>query len=147
MEVIFTVYGEPQGKARPRVVRNRFTGKTVVYTPEKTMAYEEAVKQAFKEAAYNERMLNSFPLKEAVYIRVLAVFKVPIATKDKREQMLYGEILPTKKPDCDNIAKIICDALNGVAYDDDKQIVQLLVSKVYSVEPFVLVTISDERIF
>lgn len=61
--------------------------------------------------------------------------------------MLQGKILPTKKPDCDNIAKIICDALNGVAYKDDKQIVQLLVSKVYSVEPFVLVTISDERIF
>ena len=61
--------------------------------------------------------------------------------------MLQGKILPTKKPDCDNIAKIICDALNGVAYDDDKQIVALKVTKIYSAEPRVLVWVSDNKFF
>lgn len=61
--------------------------------------------------------------------------------------MLQGKILPTKKPDCDNIAKIICDALNGVAYDDDKQIVALKVTKIYSDEPRVIVWISDNKFF
>ena len=48
-----------------------------------------------------------------------------------KKEMEYGQILPTKKPDADNIAKVICDALNGVAYGDDAQICKLCVSKRY----------------
>jgi Holliday junction resolvase RusA-like endonuclease len=46
---------------------------------------------------------------------------------------------PTTKPDTDNIAKICLDALNGIAYHDDAQIVELQVSKLYSDEPRVVV--------
>ena len=148
MEVIFTVYGEPQGKARPRVVCNRFTGKTVAYTPEKTKDYEETVKEAFREEAYNQRLNVCCPFgSKPIYIGITAAFRVPITTKRNKKEIISGEILPTKKPDCDNIAKIICDALNGVAYDDDKQIVALKVTKIYSAEPRVLVWISDNKIF
>ena len=56
--------------------------------------------------------------------------------------MLKEEVLPTKKPDVDNIAKVICDVLNGIAYHDDTQIVSLNVSKVYTeTEPKILVGI------
>lgn len=148
MEVIFTVYGEPQGKARPRVVRNRFTGNTIAYTPEKTTAYEETVRGAFREEAHNQKVGVCCPFGSSpIYIKITAFFKIPVTTKTKKEQMLQGKILPTKKPDCDNIAKIICDALNGVAYDDDKQIVALKVTKIYSAEPRVLVWVSDNKIF
>lgn len=55
--------------------------------------------------------------------------------------MQDGYIRPTKKPDCDNIAKIICDALNGIAYYDDSQIVKIEVDKVYNETPGVDVVI------
>ena len=54
--------------------------------------------------------------------------------KRVRELMLAGIIKPTKKPDIDNIAKIICDGLNGVAYKDDAQIIYLAVMKRYAEE-------------
>ena len=125
-------------------MRNRFTGKTVAYTPEKTKDYEETVKEAFREEAHNQRVGVCCPFGSSpIYIKITAFFKIPV----KKEQMLQKKILPTKKPDCDNIAKIICDALNGVAYDDDKQIVALKVTKIYSAEPRVLVWVSDNKFF
>ena len=61
-----------------------------------------------------------------------------------------GMIKPTKKPDCDNIAKIVLDSLNGIAFMDDKQVVNLVVTKNYDSIPCVEVDIkeiggSDER--
>ncbi len=49
--------------------------------------------------------------------------------------MLAGQIKPAKKPDCDNIVKIVCDALNGFAYKDDAQVVLAQVAKEYTDEP------------
>ena len=57
--------------------------------------------------------------------------------------MLCGRILPTKKPDVDNVAKIILDGLNCIAWDDDTQVVDLSVSKYYSEEPRVSVMIEE----
>lgn len=55
--------------------------------------------------------------------------------------MNMGKIFPTKKPDIDNVIKVIADALNGVAYDDDKQIIDVSARKVYSETPRVDVRI------
>lgn len=63
--------------------------------------------------------------------------------KAKRMEMLLGHIRPAKKPDCDNVAKIICDALNGCAYKDDAQIVRCTVVKYYSETPRVEVNIQE----
>jgi Holliday junction resolvase RusA-like endonuclease len=49
--------------------------------------------------------------------------------------MAAGEILPVVKPDLDNVAKLILDALNGVAWHDDNQIARLTISKVYGKKP------------
>lgn len=57
--------------------------------------------------------------------------------------MLDRKIRPTKKPDWDNIGKIICDSLNGVAYRDDAQIVDSMVRKFYSETPRVVVSIRE----
>ena len=58
--------------------------------------------------------------------------------------MAKGELYPTKKPDADNIAKVICDALNGSAYHEDTQVVKLTVRKVYTEgEPKVRVEIYE----
>nr|DAG40359.1 MAG TPA: Endodeoxyribonuclease RusA [Caudoviricetes sp.] len=65
------------------------------------------------------------------------------ATKAKRELMLTGKIRPTVKPDWDNLGKLVSDALNGIAYDDDKSVVDASVRKYYSDRPRTQITVCD----
>ena len=110
----FTIPGEPVGKARPRVT------KWGAYTPEKTVNYENLVK-----VLYNGPMHEGY-----VTMTVTAFYAIPkSASKKKAEQMHSGEIRPTKKPDVDNILKVIADSLNGIAYKDDAQIIKASVEK------------------
>jgi Holliday junction resolvase RusA-like endonuclease len=128
--VSFTIPGEPQGKARPRVVRKN--GISLTYTPDKTVAYEELVRIRFKAAAQGFR----FPDDAQVGIQITAWYSIPKSKSKKvKAAMLAGQINPTKKPDCDNIVKIICDALNGIAYKDDQQITLAQIRKKYADMP------------
>lgn len=117
----FLIINEPPtGKGRPRFTR---TGHT--YTPEKTRKYEKEVARAW----------NGRPRFEgAVYVKIEAFLQIPKKCKTAR---------PIKKPDVDNIAKIILDGLNKMAWDDDKQVVRLTVNKSWSNEPRVEVTITE----
>lgn len=129
--ISFSVPGEPVGKGRPRFTR---TGHT--YTPGKTESYESLVRLAYGECGM------VFPKGVPVRVRITACFSIPkSASKKKRAMMIAGDIVPTKKPDFDNIQKIICDALNGVA-DDDSQIVKADIEKVYSTTPRVEVNVA-----
>lgn len=136
MKVRFTVPGEPQGKARPR-----FNSKTgITYTPNETVEYERLVVLAYRSKVGNVK----FPDNASIDMRIRAYFKIPASdNKKKRAQKESGEVRPTKKPDWDNIGKIIADSLNGVAYHDDTQIVDAQVRKFYSDVPRVEVTIED----
>lgn len=133
-DVFFTVYGEPVGKGRPRFVRQ--TGRT--YTPEKTANYENLVKLAYAAAAGGW----TFPDSAELAIRIGAWFAIP-ASKSKRSQhdMELGIIYPTKKPDLDNVMKIVADSLNHIAYKDDSQIVYAEVVKKFAKIPRVEVHI------
>ena len=65
-------------------------------------------------------------------MHITAYFEIPKSyTKGKRLAAEHNEILPTKKPDADNICKVVCDALNKTAYDDDTQIVALSIIKLW----------------
>lgn len=136
-KIVFAVPGEPQGKARARTVRQRFTGKTMSYTPPNTVKYENWIRTCYMQA--NGGSFNSM---EMLDINILAFFKIPKSvSKVKRELMLSGKIRPTKKPDGDNILKAACDALNGLAYGDDKQLTDKAVHKWYSDEPRLEITL------
>ena len=138
MTVHFTIPGEPQGKARPRVVRGK-DGRAHTYTPEKTAQYEALIRQEYRRQG-GVRFPDGSGL--AVYLSVRCA--VPkSASKKRRAAMLAGELLPTKKPDLDNIAKAICDALNGIAYHDDAQIVELYAEKRWDEIPRVDVEIRE----
>ena len=127
----FSIPGSPQGKARPKVVRIK-TGASVTYTPDKTVRYEELTRSRYQAAAQGFQ----FPDDAQVAVQITARYPIP-KSKSKRIKaaMLAGQIKPAKKPDCDNIVKIICDALNGIAYRDDAQIVQVQMTKEYTDEP------------
>lgn len=143
MSITFTVPGNPQGKARARTFYNQKLGRSQSITPEKTVLYENLVKQCFTancEGGYFD--------KEPLVMMVIAYFPIPKSTTKKDRQLIMdGLLFPTKKPDADNIAKVICDALNGVAYGDDTQIVNLTVIKEYTdAEPRVEVYIDKIEI-
>jgi Holliday junction resolvase RusA-like endonuclease len=131
-----TIPGEPMGKQRARTVkRGNFIG---TYTPEKTVNYETLVKElyAVKKGQYFEG---------PVMVVLTAFYSIPKSTsKSKLSQMATGDIRPVKKPDCDNVLKIVCDALNGIAYKDDSQIVSAQVDKFYTEkEPRVFLEIME----
>lgn len=131
--MILTINGEPVGKGRPRF----YNGHAV--TPKKTKDYEESVRELFTYSRLKK-------IEGPVSVEVLAYYAIPkSATKGKKEAMRSGKEKPTIKPDIDNVVKVICDALNGYAYEDDKQIVQLSAIKGYADEPKVIVQVSSVR--
>ena len=127
ISIKFTVYGKPQGKARPR-----FTRQGRAYTPKQTADYERQIKQAYISAG-GQLISDTAP----ILICITACFK-----KAKTNKMNY----PTLKPDADNIAKAVCDALNGIAYHDDKQITCLTVGKVWADDGIEKVVVEIEEL-
>jgi Holliday junction resolvase RusA-like endonuclease len=135
--ISFQIPGPPQGKARARTFFNYKLGHMSSITPEKTVLYENLVKMSYQLVS---QYISVKPLR--VYIR--ACFEPPrSASKAKRLDMVTDKIRPTKKPDIDNIAKVILDALNGIAYKDDTQVVTLEVRKFYKDTPCVIVDIEE----
>lgn len=127
--VMFTVYGKPQPKQRPRF--SKYSG--VVYTPSDTHKYEARVRKAYLDQ--RSKMITE---SGAVWAIIKCYFPIPkSATKRRREMMMQGRRRPTTRTsgDADNLAKSILDALNGVAYKDDSQVVSLIVDKLYVTTP------------
>lgn len=127
--IVFTVPGRPQGKARARTFYSKQMGRSMSVTPDQTVLYENLVKERFLVQCQGRYFESDIP----VTLQITAKFLPPKSTsKRKREQMLSGVILPLKKPDMDNIVKVVADALNGAAYHDDTQIAFIQARKVYS---------------
>lgn len=131
----FEMIGEIIGKARPRM--NTRTGRA--YTPTNTKNYEYFLRQWFIRQYPNFK-----PIEGRVKVEIVAYFNIPKSTSKKREaEMLADNISPTKKPDADNIIKIVLDAMNKFAYLDDTQVTFCKVIKKYAKTPKVVVTIEE----
>ncbi len=128
----FVIPGPPVGKGRPKLGNRR------AYTPQKTRDYEGLVKHAFASQCFVAPYGKGVP----VCVIIFAYYPVPRSvTKKVAAQMLANKTRPTKKPDFDNIGKIVCDALNGLAWLDDAQVVDGRVIKLYDEAPRVEVCI------
>ena len=126
MGIAFEVPGEPRGKGRPRFSKGH------AYTDSETRAYEDKI------IAYYRQQLKGFKWPDNAVISVDVVAHLPIpqsATKAAVAGMQAQRILPTRKPDIDNILKAVLDALNGVAYKDDSRVVAVSARKIYSTTP------------
>lgn len=125
MTIKFTVPGDPVAKGRARsFVRN---GHVAHYTPEKTARYENLVRLAAAQA-----MGTTAPIEVAVCLVVRAYMPIPKSWSMKKKQAaVLDEVLPTSRPDLDNIVKAIKDGGNGVTWRDDSQVVDLIASKRY----------------
>lgn len=130
----FEVPGEITGKARPRLNARR-----KVYTPTKTKNYEYLTRFYFIQ-----KYQDYIPVEGRIKVSIIAYFDIPKSTSKKKEaEMLENRISPTKKPDIDNITKVILDALNKFAYKDDTQITEITVVKKYAIIPKVQIKIEE----
>lgn len=131
MIVNFTIEGEPVGKGRPR------HGKYRTYTPPKTKAVENNIAYFYKVNVghYFEGYVK---LKLDLYYSI-----AKSDSKKKRLMKLNNELRPNKKPDADNVIKLVADALNEIAYKDDTQIIEIVCRKFYSEIPRIEVTLED----
>lgn len=134
--ISFFVPGQPVGKARPRVARHG--GFSRLYTPEKTASYESRVAMAGHIA-----MRDCSVIDGPVSVRMEITVQIPASwSKKKHAAALAGQVLPTTKPDIDNVEKAIFDALNNVVWRDDVQVVEVSKRKRYGLTPGVSVSIS-----
>jgi Holliday junction resolvase RusA-like endonuclease len=134
MTLEFTIPAAPTGKERPR-----FDSRSNrAYTPRKTRDYEELVRWSYR-SKHGDRQLAG-----TIGAAITAYFAIPASwSKARKERAIRGEINPASKPDADNIAKAVLDALNGAAYRDDSAIVGLTVTKCYSLHPRVEVILRE----
>ena len=137
--MIFEIKGKPQGKARARTFYDNRIGKMRSVTPERTISYEELIRWSFVSQG------GKYGGHSASFrVEISARYEVPRSwSKKKRTAALSGEILPQVKPDCDNVVKTVLDALNGVAYNDDRQVVYVACRKKYAEEGSILVKIEE----
>ena len=129
---------EPKPKERPRAAM--IGGHARIFTPKKTEEYEQDIRKAWIRA--NGETPADGPLRAKIY------FGLPIPkseTKAKKLQMVLRQVFPVKRPDLDNLVKAVLDGLNGVAYQDDCQIVTMISKKNYSEVPYVRIVLSDEK--
>ena len=132
-QVTYSVKGDPVGKQRPRFSRGR------TYTPKKTVDYETIIASKASQA-----MGSSEPLQTPVAIFIWIRHAIPASYSKKRKEACLNGLDWPKKPDLDNVAKVYLDAMNGIVYKDDVQVVKLRVSKRYDIEAHVDVLVREE---
>ena len=119
---MIVIEGKIKGKARPRVYNGH------AFTPKDTVNYENWVKLCYQQQ-------GGKLLQGSIRANIIAYYKIPKSYSKKRVQAIReGKEYPQKKPDADNIAKIILDSLNKIAFDDDSQVTELTVLKRWTEE-------------
>lgn len=122
----FSVPVKAAGKGRPRLTTRG--GFAHAYTPAKTRDFERTV------AMYANRAMSGYPpiaSGRAVSIQIAVSLVPPLSMSKKRRSALFGAFC-VKKPDVDNVAKAILDAMNGIVYEDDSQVAGLVIKKFYA---------------
>jgi Holliday junction resolvase RusA-like endonuclease len=119
--ISFTVYGhpEPQGSFRP--VIGKRTGKAILLQSNKKMLpYRQMVSQTAMVECRGKMAAKHVPVKLIVSFFIA-----------KPESAKKSRTFPSVKPDVDKLARCISDALSGIAYEDDGQVVKLYAEKRY----------------
>ena len=132
MNISLTIPGPPVGKHRARVCRSGHA-----FTPAKAVNYEALVKQTFA-AKYPDFVPMSGPVR-----MILSIWLMPSKETQRKIKKSIARVYPIIKPDADNILKIVADALSGLAFVDDKQIISVYAEKKYSLRPCVEVILAE----
>lgn len=138
-QLIFDVLGEPIGQARPRFAR--IGGHVRTYDTAKSKDNKAYIRLSAQQAMQEQGFVCS---EKPLAVEIFAYMSIPASKSKKfKERAIDGKEKPTKKPDADNIIKAVLDALNGVCYKDDKQIIDVRCVKAYAVSPLLRVRIKE----
>ena len=136
--ITFLVEAKPQGKARARTFYDKRADKMRSVTPQQTKSYEDLIRWSYKAAG------GQYMGEKLIKVEIQAFYPIPKSwSKKKRNDAIFERIRPTTKPDCDNTIKVVLDALNGVAYYDDKQVVSVSCDKYYGETGYLRVKIQE----
>lgn len=131
--VTVTIPGPPIGKGRPRF--SRASGHA--FTPSPTRNRE-----AYIRMLATEEMAGREPMTGPIAVVLLAAFEPPASwSKVKRLKAIGGNLAPTGRPDLDNLLKLATDALNGIVFRDDAQIISVQATKTYAPRGLMVVTV------
>lgn len=128
VKLVFNV--EPQSQLRPRAAYNSQSRHIVVYDPKQTHEYKQRLRQ-LAQKQYTEAALADALKVDVSFFRAVQ----PSISNKERKRRINGEHRPVIKADIDNYIKALFDSLNGVVWQDDKQIVDLSAHKFYSDKP------------
>ncbi|MCM3598678.1 RusA family crossover junction endodeoxyribonuclease [Metabacillus idriensis] len=132
----FTVYGEAIAQGRPRA--STIHGKVQMYDPEKSRDFKKYVKLVASQHRPATLLQGALTLKVVIFKPTLKSFSKKKAIAAER-----GELRPVTKPDVDNYVKAVKDACNKVLWHDDSQVVGLHISKYYSENPRIEITVES----
>lgn len=112
-------------KGRPRA-RTR-GGKVTLYTPDTTIKGEAWVRQCWMDQV--GQVLLTGPLE----VRLKLHSPIPKSWNQKQQAQAHGDNMrPVTKPDLDNVGKLALDALNGIGWFDDSQVVRIVIDKCFA---------------
>lgn len=134
--ILIQVPGEPIAQSRPRFrVHKNFVK---VYDAKPIQEYKKEV------AAVAKSCYGLPPIQGAVRLQLDVFRGMPKSFSKRQKQLAVNkEFLPITKPDTDNYVKGVKDALTGICYVDDAQVVDEHVRKFYSDAPRVEITIEE----
>jgi Holliday junction resolvase RusA-like endonuclease len=132
--IAIIIDGQPVAKGRARIARNG-----IAYTPAKTRAFESHGRMAAQIV-----MDGREPLAGPLAVTVSAVLPVPASwSRRKTADALSGAVRPISRPDADNYLKSALDAVNGIVWRDDSQVVDCTVRKLYGADPRLVIEIEE----
>jgi len=141
MQLKFEVMGKVTGKARVRFSR---VGHT--FTPNSNMEYEFRIQQALKQSMDKLHLEGVQSSVRGFTVAIRAFYKVRDSYSKKKQQQCLDGLVPCPKPDVDNIAKIVMDALNGLLWKDDQDVITLVVGKQWAYEEKIQVGVKWEQV-
>jgi len=124
----FFVPGTPVPKGSARAFVNKYTGRASVVqdNAERQRPWASLISLKAEEAGLR-------PVAGGIVLRLR--FRMP---RPKAHLRTNGDVKPaavrlphTKKPDCDKLVRLVLDALTGIAYVDDSQVVGIYAEKFY----------------
>lgn len=133
----YVIPGPAVAQGRPRITTAN--GYPRAYDPPKSRAYKQFVRACVMQQGRPEKLLTGALRVDTVeYRRIAASFR-----KAQRVEAAQGAVRPITKPDMDNVEKAVWDALTGLVWKDDAQVVDGRRAKFYSTEPRVEIEIEE----
>jgi Holliday junction resolvase RusA-like endonuclease len=127
----FEVPGRPQAKQSMRVAR--IGGIIRTYQPTEVVNYHATI------ATYARQVIQA-PIEGAVAMHLAIWLRMPASWSKKRKAVLNRA---TTRPDVDNVAKAFLDGMSGVAWLNDRQVVDLHITKGYGTRDVVVVSVTE----